>query len=72
MTYQRAIDRRRYLQSRHFYTRLDLDGVEESESTVATEGSRRALDELVGNTTIQGLLDTLSRGSAQYSEPLLF
>ena len=28
MTYQRAIDRRRYLQSRHFYTRLDLDGAE--------------------------------------------
>jgi DNA-directed RNA polymerase specialized sigma24 family protein len=28
MTYQRAIDRRRYLQSRHFYTRLNLDGVE--------------------------------------------
>src|SRR5882672_1206685 len=26
MTYQRAIDRRRYLQSRHFYTRVDLDG----------------------------------------------
>ena len=27
MTYHRAIDRRRYLDSRHFYTRLDLDGV---------------------------------------------
>src|SRR5882762_5077899 len=27
MTYHRAIDRRRYLNSRHFYTRLDLDGV---------------------------------------------
>ena len=25
MTYHRAIDRRRYLQSRHFYTRFDLD-----------------------------------------------
>ncbi len=27
MTYHRAIDRRRYLNSRHFYTRLDLDGI---------------------------------------------
>ena len=26
MTYQRAIDRRRYLQSRHFYTHLELGG----------------------------------------------
>src|SRR6267154_3727309 len=26
MTYHRAIDRKRYLSSRHFYTRLDLDG----------------------------------------------
>ena len=25
MTYRRAISRRRYLTSRHFYTRLDLD-----------------------------------------------
>ena len=61
MTYHRAIDRRRYLNSRHFYTRLDLDGVEnlldpqsESREDKAHFGS------LVGNTTIQGLLDTLT------------
>jgi len=29
MTYHRAIDRRRYLQSRHFYTRVDLNGATE-------------------------------------------
>src|SRR5262252_9316743 len=29
MTYQRAIDRRRYLHARHFYTHLDLEGAEE-------------------------------------------
>jgi RNA polymerase sigma-70 factor (ECF subfamily) len=28
MTYRRAIDRRRYLASRHFYTRVDLDQAE--------------------------------------------
>jgi RNA polymerase sigma-70 factor, ECF subfamily len=39
MTYRRAISRRRYLTSRHFYTRLDLDqaadrlGVAPSESS---------------------------------------
>lgn len=61
MTYHRAIDRRRYLNSRHFYTRLDLDGVvdlldprSESREVAAPFGS------LVGNTTIQGLLDTLT------------
>ena len=30
MTYRRAISRRRYLTSRHFYTRLDLDAGSES------------------------------------------
>jgi RNA polymerase sigma-70 factor (ECF subfamily) len=61
MTYHRAIDRRRYLNSRHFYTRVDLDGVAdlleprpESREYVSEFGS------LVGNTTAQALLDTLS------------
>jgi RNA polymerase sigma-70 factor (ECF subfamily) len=59
MTYHRAIDRRRYLQSRHFYTRVDLDGVAgllDPRSGAAREFSTQ----LVGNTTIQGLLDTLT------------
>ena len=61
MTYHRAIDRRRYLQSRHFYTHVDLNGATEvldprSEGREADD----ALCELVGNTTIQRLLDTLT------------
>ena len=61
MTYHRAIDRRRYLQSRHFYTRVDLNGATEvldprSEGREADD----VLCELVGNTTIPGLLDTLT------------
>jgi len=61
MTYHRAIDRRRHLQSRHFYTHVDLNGAAEvldprSEETQANEFAL----ELVGNTTIQGLLDTLT------------
>ncbi len=59
MTYHRAIDRRRYLQSRHFYTRVDLDGIAglfDPRSMAAREFSTQ----LVGNTTIQELLDTLT------------
>ena len=59
MTYHRAIDRRRYLQSRHFYTRVDLDGavgVPDPRMVAVREVSAP----LVGNTTIHGLLDTLT------------
>jgi RNA polymerase sigma-70 factor (ECF subfamily) len=61
MTYHRAIDRRRYLQSRHFYTCADLDGSRElldPRSETARYGA--SVGDLVGNTTIQGLLDTLT------------
>ena len=42
MTYHRAIDRRRYLNSRHFYTRLDLDGVTDLTGTTFGEQGRDA------------------------------
>jgi len=61
MTYHRAIDRRRYLNSRHFYTRVDLDGVAglpDPRSAGREHEDRFGL--LVRNTTIQGLLDALS------------
>jgi RNA polymerase sigma-70 factor (ECF subfamily) len=61
MTYHRAIDRRRYLNSRHFYTRLDLDG---AAGLLDPHSERREDDiplaSLVGNTTIGGLLKTLT------------
>ena len=61
MTYHRAIDRRRYLNSRHFYTRLDLDGVADLPASGSKNRENEALfGHLVGNTTIQGLLDTLT------------
>jgi len=60
MTYQRAIDRRRYLHSRHFYTHLDLEAAGE----VVDQREGREEDELpsglVGNATIRALLDTLT------------
>jgi RNA polymerase sigma-70 factor, ECF subfamily len=61
MTYHRAIDRRRYLHSRHFYTRLDLDGVTDLPGSGSENRENDALlGQLVGNTTIQGLLGTLT------------
>ena len=60
MTYQRAIDRRRYLQSRHFYTHVDLDGAQDlADSSGREEGE--LWTHLVGNATIGGLLDALSQ-----------
>ena len=61
ITYHRAIDRRRYLQSRLFYTRLELNGATELPEPLsgAVQGNDfRA--ELTGNKTLQGLLDTLT------------
>ncbi len=61
ITYHRAIDRRRYLQSRHFYTRVDLDGATELLDPRSDGMDAKSFGaELVGHTTIQGLLDTLT------------
>jgi RNA polymerase sigma-70 factor (ECF subfamily) len=61
MTYHRAIDRRRYLNSRHFYTRLDLEGVTNLPASRSENRENEALfGQLAGNTTVQGLLDTLT------------
>ena len=60
-TYHRAIDRRRYLQSRHFYTRVDLNAATDliDPYSESREGSD-PLCQLDENTTIQELLDTLT------------
>ena len=61
MTYHRAIDRRRYLQSRHFYTRLHLDQAKELvDPLVECREERNAVCRLAGKTTSEGLLDTLT------------
>ena len=61
MTYHRAIDRRRYLNSRHFYTRVDLDGVAELlDSSPESREDRTHLNSVVGNATVAGLLDSLT------------
>src|SRR6267143_6861880 len=60
MTYHRAIDRRRYLNSRHFYTRLDLDGIAGLPDPRSRKPDYDLLCASVGSTTIPLLLDTLS------------
>jgi RNA polymerase sigma-70 factor (ECF subfamily) len=61
MTYHRAIDRKRYLNSRHFYTRLDLDGVADLPDPCSQSREDDAgFGSLVGITTIQVLLDALT------------
>ena len=62
MTYHRALDRRRYLRSRHFYTRLDLDEATELlDPVVEGREEHDAVCQLVGKTTGEGLLDTLTK-----------
>ncbi len=61
MTYHRALDRRRYLQSRHFYTRLDLDQATELvDPFVECREENNAVRRLAGKTTNEALLDTLT------------
>ncbi len=61
MTYHRAIDRRRYLNSRHFYTRQDLNSLTELlDSRAEGREDSAGFSSLVGNTTVQGLLDSLT------------
>jgi RNA polymerase sigma-70 factor (ECF subfamily) len=62
MTYHRAIDRRRYLQSRHFYTHVEMDGTFDvpDPKSCGREENDWSFENMVGSTTIERLLDTLT------------
>lgn len=62
MTYHRAIARRRHLNSRHFYTRVDLDDVERELAAPGTDGSGvgHCGDGLLRREGLQKALDGLS------------
>jgi len=62
ITYNRAIDHRRYLQSRHFYKHVNVgDYIEIADSrSVPTTDDQEALAEVVGRPTIDMLLETLT------------
>jgi len=61
IAYHRAFDRRRYLQSRHFYSQVELEGASEFPDKCAErQPEKEWVDQLVGNTTVTGLLASLS------------
>ncbi|HTC46334.1 MAG TPA: sigma-70 family RNA polymerase sigma factor [Candidatus Aquilonibacter sp.] len=60
MSYHRALDRRRYLNSRHFYTRLDFDCVTDVEPRSPSREAETRLGSLVGKATVAALLDALT------------
>lgn len=67
MTYHRAISRRRYLDSRHFYTRIDLEDVA-SESTVLHANGQPyedSIEAVLGNGTLEKMFQTLSENQRE-------
>ena len=62
MAYQRAIDRRRYLVSRHFYTQVDLEDVRDELSSPGTMARRyeNSIEEVVGRIGLRKVRGALS------------
>ena len=67
MTYRRAISRRRYLNSRHFYTRVDLDDVETelADPRNPTAEIEELIDATLGNGNLQKVFEELSENQQQ-------
>jgi RNA polymerase sigma-70 factor, ECF subfamily len=62
MAYQRAIDRRRYLDSRHFYTQVDLEDVGNELSGPVTKAERyeNSIEEVLGRVGLRKVFGVLS------------
>ena len=73
MTYRRAISRRRYLNSRHFYTRLDLEDVETELADPRTSAAEieELIDATRGNGSLQKVFEELSENQ-QHTLKLFF
>ena len=67
MTYRRAISRRRYLTSRHFYTRLDLDDTasELADPRRIAGQLEDSIDGHLGNGGLQKVFETLSENQRE-------
>jgi len=67
MTYHRAIARRRYLNSRHFYTRVDLDEVGRELAAPGTDssGSENSGDGLLGGKGFKRVFEAMSENQRQ-------
>ena len=67
MTYHRAISRRRYLNSRHFYTRVDL---EDAANEVPARGKNAlpyedSIEAVLGNGALEKMFEGLSENQRQ-------
>ncbi len=60
ITYHRAISRRRYLNSRHFYTRVDLEEVEIGSANPPSGQLTDPADQILAGVDLQKLFGTLS------------
>jgi RNA polymerase sigma-70 factor (ECF subfamily) len=67
MAYRRAISRRRYLTSRHFYTRLDLDDAASNLADPRTGPKRveELIDGQLGSGGLQKMFEALSKNQRQ-------
>jgi RNA polymerase sigma-70 factor (ECF subfamily) len=67
MTYRRAISRRRYLTSRHFYTRVELDdiGTELADPRTLAAEIEKSIDARTGSRNLQKLFEELSENQQQ-------
>jgi RNA polymerase sigma-70 factor (ECF subfamily) len=67
MTYRRAISRRRYLTSRHFYTRVDLDDVETEPADPRNPAAEidGLIDATRANGSLQKVFEELSENQCQ-------
>src|SRR6202034_991931 len=67
MSYRRAISRRRYLTSRHFYTRVDLDDVETELADPRNPAAEvdGLIDATSGNGSLQKVFEELSENQQQ-------
>lgn len=66
MAYRRAISRRRYLTSRHFYTRIDLDDTANELADPRSAGQLwDSIDGQLGNGGLQKVFGTLSENQQQ-------
>ena len=67
MTYRRAISRRRYLDCRHFYTRVDLEDVVNALPSDGTNNKRYedSLEGVLGNGALEKMFQSLSENQCQ-------
>ncbi len=67
MTYHRAIDRRRYLQSRHFYTCTDVNSVNEILPNTGIEATRyeQTCEAILGRSLAEQIFSSLSENQRE-------